>query len=204
MKNVSQLLSIRLALAVAASLAASPTSSHAQGASATISDVAGSGVFDYTITLLNTGSDNLNSFWYGWTTSGNNLPIGHNPTSAGNTLGWANTLDGNSIMWINSSGTALAPGQSGTFTFVSTATPSAITTSPSGDSVAYVNGITFTQNNPGDSTPVFSPTLVSAPEPSSVSLLVAGLFGLAGLSRWTVITRKLRRRSKLLGIKSNG
>ena len=185
MKNVSKLLSIRVALVVAAGLAASTTSSLAQGATATISDVAaGGGVFDYTILLQDTGSTSLNSFWYAWTTSGNNLPLGHNPTRAANTLGWANDLDGNSIQWVNSTGTALAPGQSGTFTFVSTATPSAITTSPSGESVAYVNGITFTQDNPGDSTPVFSPTLVAAPEPSPVSLLTAGLFGLAGSFGW--------------------
>jgi len=203
MKNVSKLLSIRVALAVAAGLAASTTSSHAQGATATISDVAaGGGVFDYTILLQDTGSTSLNSFWYGWTTSGNNLPVGHNPTTAANTLGWANTLDGNSIKWINSSGTALAPGQSGTFTFVSTATPSAITSSPSGESVAYVNGITFTENNPGDSTSVFSPTLVAAPEPSSVSLLMGGLIALIVLLKCPAASRKLRLTQKIAGVKS--
>jgi hypothetical protein len=189
MNNEPKLTSIRLALAVAAGLAASTVSSHAQGATATISGVAaGGGIFDYTITLLNTGSDSLNSFWYGWTTSGNNLPTGsEEPTTAGNSLGWANDLDNNSIKWINSSGTALAPDDSGTFTFASTATPTTITTSPSGESVAYVNGITFTQNNPGDSTPVFSPTLVAAPEPSSVGLFIVGSLGLLA-SGW----RKLR------------
>jgi hypothetical protein len=95
-------------------------------------------------------------------------------------------------MWINSSGTALAPGQSGIFTFISTSPPTQITTSPSGESVAYVGGIDFSENSPGDSTPAFSPTLVPAPEPSSVSLLVASLVGLAGLSRWSAASRKLR------------
>ena len=188
--------SLQLAFAVAAGLAASIASVHAQGAMATISDVPAGSAFDYTVILQNTGSTSLNSFWYGWTTSGNNLPVGHNPTTAANTLGWADTLDGNSIEWVNSTGTTLAPGQSGTFTFVSTATPSAITTSPSGESVAYVNGITFTENNPGDSTPVFSPTLVAAPEPSAVSLLTAGLFGLAGLSGWRAVSRKLGGQQK--------
>jgi hypothetical protein len=203
MKNVSKLLSLRLALAlaVAAGLAASTTSSHAQGATATISDVAaGGGVFDYTILLQDTGSTSLNSFWYGWTTSGNNLPS--NPTGAGNTLGWASDLDRNSIQWVNSTGTALAPGQSGTFTFVSTATPSAITTPPSGESVAYVNGITFTENNPGDSTSVFSPTLVVAPEPSSVSLLMGGLIALIILLKCPAASRKLRLTQKIAGVKS--
>jgi len=197
MNNVSKFPSLRLALALAAGLAASTTCSHAQSAIATISDVPSGSVFDYTIVLQNTGSLNLNSFWYGWTTSGNNLPS--NPTTPGNSRGWGNSPDGNSIMWINSSGTALAPGQSGTFTFISTSTPAQITTSPSGESVAYVNGIDFSQNSPGDSTPVFSPTLVPAPEPSPVSLLMAGLCGLAGLSGWSTASRKLRLTPKSVG-----
>jgi hypothetical protein len=181
MNNKPKSILIRLALMVAAVLAASAISSHAQSASGTISDVAaGGGVFDYTITLTNTGSVDLNSFWYGWTTSGNNLPTGHNPTSAGNSLGWANDLDGNSIQWENSSGTMLLPGQSGIFTFASTATPSAITTAPSGESVVYVSGTgpqTFQENDPGVASPAFSPTLVVVPEPASFSLLIVGSLG---------------------------
>jgi hypothetical protein len=69
----------------------------------------------------------------------------------------------------------LAPGNSASFTFVSTSTPSAITTSPSGESVAYVHGIDFSQGAAGDSTGVFSPLLVAAPEPSSLALLGLGL-----------------------------
>jgi hypothetical protein len=175
-----KLFSICLALAVAAGLAASTTSSQAQGAIATISGVQAGGVFDYTILLQNTGSTTLNSFWYGWTIGVFNLPA--TPTSPANSLGWGNTVSGNSIMWANSTGSALAPGQFGTFTFVSTSTPTQITTSPSGESVAYVNGITFSENLPGDSTPVFSPTL-AVPEPSSLGLLATGLFVLAGWFR---------------------
>jgi hypothetical protein len=196
MKKVSKLLSIRLTLAVAAGLAASTVSSQAQSATATISDVAaGGGVFDYTIKLQNTGTTSLDSFWYAWTLSGNNLSTAiSNP---GSSLGWVDTaLEGNtSISWEGNSGDALAEGQSATFTFDSTETPSAITTSPSGESVAYVNGTgpsTFEQNDPGVASPVFSPTLVAAPEPSSVSLLMAGLFGLAGFPIWSAASRKLR------------
>jgi hypothetical protein len=166
--------SICLALTVAAGLLASAISGHAQGAVATISDVPSGGGFNYTIVLQNTGSTNLNSFWYGWTASGNNLPS--IPSSPGNSLGWGNSLFGNSIEWVNSSGTALAPGSSGTFTFFSTSTPAAITTAPAGESVAYVHGITFSQGVPGDSTGIFSPVLT--PEPSSVALLAVGSLGL--------------------------
>ena len=168
--------SIRFALLAVAGLLGSAVSSHAQGAVATISAVPVSGGFDYTILLTDTGSGNLNSFWYGWTTSGNNLPsIPSGPT---NSLGWGNSVVNNSIEWVNSSGTALTPGNSGTFFFFSTSAPTAMTNSPSGRSVAYVNGIELNQGVAGHSTPVFSPTLVPAPEPSSVALLAVGALGL--------------------------
>jgi hypothetical protein len=154
---------MRLSLLVAAGLAAAAVSGRAQSATATISEVASGNSFAYTITLQNTGSVALNSFWYGWTTSGNNLPS--NPSNAGNSPGWANDLSGNSIMWINSSGTALAPGGSATFTFISESSLSAITAAPSGESVAYVGGIDFSQAKAGDSTPVFSPALAGGSLP---------------------------------------
>lgn len=171
-----------IALAAAAALAGSIESTRAQSATATISDVpAGGGIFDYTIILQNTGSQNLNSFWYGWTQSGNNLPS--NPSNAGNSLGWANNLDGNSIEWQNSTGTALSPGQSATFTFQSTSTLTDMTTPPAGESVAYVGTIDFSQGSAGDSTPVFSPTIAPVPEPATIALVAVGFPLLAGSSR---------------------
>lgn len=186
----SNLIRFALVLALAAGLAASTVSGHAQGATATIFGVPDGANYDYTITLQNTGSSSLNGFWYGWTGSGNNLPS--NPTSAGNLLGWANILDNNSIRWQNSTGTALLPGHSGTFTFVSTSIPAAITTPPSGGSVAYNGTIDFSQGLPGDSSPAFSPVLVPAPEPSSLALLAAGLLVMAGSGRWLAVARKSR------------
>ena len=189
MKNLLKLIPHRLALAIAAGLAASTVSSHAQSATATISDVAVTGGYDYTITLRNTGTYNLNGFWYGWIQYLNDLPS--IPTSAGNSLGWADTVAGNSIQWANSTGTALAPGQSGTFTFMSTSTPAQMTAGIAGESVAYVNGITGSQGPAGDSTGIFAPTLVPAPEPSSLGLLLAGLLGVG------MVSRKLRPASRL-------
>jgi len=188
MNNQPKPTSIRFTLAVVAGLVASAVSSHAQSATATISGTPVSGGFNYTILLHNTGSDSLNSFWYGWTTIGNNLPS--NPSVAGNSLGWANILDFNSIQWENSTGAPLSPGQTATFTFFSTSTPTAITTSPSGESVVYESGTgpqSFLQGVPGSASPVFSPTLVAAPEPSSLALLTIGSLGLLA-SGW----RKLR------------
>ena len=189
MKKLSKLTSIRLVIAIAAGLATSTFSSQAQSASATISGVLVGGSYDYTITLLNTGTYNLNSFWYGWIQFLNDLPS--IPTSPANSLGWANTVAGNSIMWQNSTGTALAPGQSGTFTFISTSTPAEMTAGIAGESVAYVNGITFSQGVAGDSTGIFAPTLVAAPEPSSLGLLLTSALGL-----WVAV-RKLQPASRL-------
>jgi hypothetical protein len=192
MNPPSKLLSFRLAFAVAAGLAASTTSSHAQSATATISGVPVAGVFDYTIVLKNTGATPLEGFWYAWTTSGNNLTA--NITSPGSSLGWTDTaLAGNtSISYQGNGGNALAPNQSATFTFDSTETPAQITTSPSGESVVYTGTIGFNQGIPGTSSPVFSPTLVAAPEPSPAGLLLIGLFALTGLSRRPAVSRKLR------------
>lgn len=188
MNSMIKLTSIRLAIAVAGALGAATISSHAQSASATISGVQAGSDWDYTITLQNTGTTQLDSFWYAWTQGGNNLST--DPTSAGNSLGWANDLDGNSIMYEGSAGDPLAAGSSATFTFVSTEDPTAITTSPSGESVAYVNGIDFSQGSAGDSTGIFSPTLVSTPEPSAMALAALGGCGL-------ILTKIYKRRLKV-------
>jgi len=183
--NKSKFNSLCLVLPVITGLALSAVSGRAQSASATISGVPAAGGYDYTIVLDNTGTYDLNSFWYGWIQFQNDLPS--NPSSAGNSLGWANNLDGNSIQWVNSTGTALAPGQSGNFTFFSTSTPAQMTAGIAGESVAYVGGIDFSQGTAGDSTGIFSPTLVATPEPSSAALLAIGSLGLLAAG-W----RKLR------------
>jgi hypothetical protein len=179
-----------IALALAAGLALSAVSGHAQSASATISYATAGANYDYTITLFNSGSTDLEGFWYGWTQDGNNLPS--DPTSAGNSVSWANDLDGNSIMWQGGSATELAPDHSATFTFVSSSSPTAITDAPSGESVAYVGDIDFSQGSPGDSTGVFSPVLI-VPEPSSLALLAAGMGTFAFWLRSRVAAGKVVR-----------
>jgi hypothetical protein len=177
MKKMIKLTSIRFALAVAGGLAMSVVSTHAQSAIATISGVQAGSDWDYTITLENTGNVALEGFWYAWTLEGeNNLSAGiSNP---GSSLGWTDTeLEGNtSISYQGGSGDALGIGDSATFTFDSTETPAEITAGTSGESVAYEGTIGFNQNEPGTSTPVFSPELVSTPEPSTFALLGAGSF----------------------------
>jgi hypothetical protein len=184
MNKNPKLISLRFILALAAGLAASNISSHAQSGTASLSGVPATGGFNYTLTLNNTGATVFNSFWYGWTTGGDNLPSV--PSGATNNLGWGNLVSGNSIMWINSTGTALASGHSGVFGFFSTSTPTQMTAGIAGESVAYVNGIDFSQGVPGSSTGIITPSLV-VPEPSSFALLMAGSLGLLAAG-W----RKLR------------
>src|SRR5579862_5633410 len=189
---ISKMNSIRLLLTVAAVLAAAAVSSHAQSATATISWVAAGNSYNYTVTLKNTGAVALNSFWYGWTASGNNLPSV--ASNAGNSVGWGSQVSGNSIQWMNNSysyygntyyyGTSLAPGATATFTFVSTSSPSAITASPSGESVAYVGGIDFSQGKAGDSTPAFSPTLVTPNSTPAVPSVTATISAVAAGSSY--------------------
>jgi hypothetical protein len=64
-----------------------------------------------------------------------------------------------------------------------------MTAGASGESVAYAGAIDFTQNSPGDSSPVFAPTLSPVPEPSTLSLLAIGLAGWSAAG-W----RKLRQK----------
>lgn len=184
MKN--SLKSLTLLLAAVMGLAVSTLSTQAQTATATIFGVQNGANWDYTITLVNTSSTlSLNGFWYGWIQFENDLPT--SPTAAGNSLGWANGLDGTSIQYQNSTGTALGPNQSATFTFVDASSPTAITAGISGESVAYTGIIDASQSSPGDSTGIFSPVLI-VPEPSTWGLLGVGLMTVAGfkLRRTTV------------------
>jgi hypothetical protein len=166
-------------------------SSHAQSATATISDTEVGSDWDYTITLDNTSAPgvSLDGFWYAWTDSGNNLASA--ASDPANSLGWTSTVfNSTSIQFQGGTGDALAAGDSATFTFESSDTPSEITESPSGESVAYEGTIGFDEGIAGNSSPVFSPTLVSTPEPSSVALVGIGCVGLV-LTKRTKLWRSV-------------
>jgi hypothetical protein len=180
--------SIRSAFMLAGVLAASALSSQAQNtltATAKLSDVPSGGAFNYTLTLQNTGSVGINSFWYGWIQGVFNLPVaGSSLQNIQNSLNWTPIDSGNSIQFENLSGSALAAGASATFTFTSTAAPGSFITdtlSRPVASVAYASPTgpsTFGQSINGVASDPIPTTLVPAPEPSSTDLAVGG-FALA-------------------------
>ena len=183
----TKLIPLGLSLAVAGALAASTSSSHAQDvlATGTFTDVAGGGgVFDYTVTLDNTGTEAIQSFWLGWVPGAFEVA---SPTAVGNNLGWTSTVDGNSVQYGGTSGTALGIGDSGTFTFDSTTTPAAIIaeTGRAGESTVYgVNDPNqFDLSLAGQSANTETFGLTAAPEPSSYAILALGSLGLLGILR---------------------
>jgi hypothetical protein len=165
------LISICFPLAVVTSLVVSAASIHAQDVNVTgsLTYVAGTGgVFDYTLTLSNAGPEAIESLWLGWIPGLFDIA---QPTITGNTPGWSSVLDGDSIQYGGTSGTALASGASATFTFESTSTPAQFQSGTAGPSTVYgVNDISqlSLSLSPQD-TQVFTPTVVSSSVPISTA-----------------------------------
>lgn len=153
----------------------------ADSATALITDTSlGGGEFDYTIKLTDTGSGNLETFWFGWVPGEDFMPVA--PTNIVSPTGW-NALvtggggsDGYAIQWQTANSSTpvpLTPGATDTFVFESTATPAQILgdspfypTTPVLTSFVY-NGAPF--SDPGLEFQV-------APEPSTSKLFLGGCF----------------------------
>ena len=185
----------RFAVVATAGLAASSLHAQTISASATLAETGTSGSeFDYTLTLDNTGTVPINALWYGWVQGHFDLPS--SPTSITALSGWSGDADGDSIQFENGTGSAIAPGSFGTFTFESTFGPAAMTSgttggTATGNSVVYASASgpsTFGESQPGVSSGPFVPTLQAVPEPSTFGLLATGL---TGMSFWMA-----KRRSK--------
>ena len=141
----------------------------------------GGGVFDYTITLNNTGTTPIETFWFAWVPGQDYLATV--PTNIVSPTNWSAIItgpgggsDGSAIQW-KTSLNPLATSSSLTFSFESTDTPAAIAgnsvffpTTPVGTSFVY-SGAPFV----GTSDQF---VVQSVPEPSTVALLLIGVLGL--------------------------
>ena len=154
-------------------------------ASATISSTQlGPSSYQYSLTLTNTGTTNIGTFWFGWIPGYDLLPS--HPTSFSAPPGWT-PMDAHdffgvaSAQWVNTT-TPLQPGHSlSGFGFDSPDSPTALAgTDPFGFpikySYVYIGG---PETDPGF---LLTPTTVAAPEPA-MGLLI-------GLPAMSLLRRK--------------
>jgi hypothetical protein len=182
-----------MALAIG-SLLATPASA-ATSANAVITDMPDGTNFDYTISLTNTGTTTIGTFWFAWVPGQDFMQT--SPTNIGQPSGWQNLIthdgagDGFAIQWkASAAGNDLAAGGSATFTFTSSDTPAMI----AGDSSFFpgtpvLTSVLYHTTPFSDAGTTFLVTVGAAavPEPSSLAL---GLVAVVGSLAW----RRLRRR----------
>ena len=149
-------------------------------ATATISAVPDGVNFDYTISLTNTGSSNIGTFWFAWTPPG--MPIEYDflpssPVSTSEPTGWAGPASfgfpGYSIEYYNVSGSLIGPGQTGTFGFTSPDSPTTL----QGTTFGFPRTTSFIYAGAPEvgSTAQVNPVFV--PEPSASALLAIAFSG---------------------------
>jgi hypothetical protein len=175
-------------LSVAAGLGLFAISTHAQDVEVTGSLSFGpavNGTYGYTLTLTNTGSEAVESLWLGWQPGSFNIA---SPTDAGNNLGWASTVDGNSVQYGGSpSETLLASGSSAIFTFDSTSKPSQFMSGMAGPSVAYgVDASQFAFEGDSLHSVEFSPTVPAGPPTALASAQFTDLSVGGGEFKYTI------------------
>ena len=141
-------------------LATFPAAASGISASATYTatpDAVKGGVYDYSLTLTNTGATNIGEFWFAWVPGAGFLSAV--PSAVGSPAGWTETQTnaGAAIQWIDNA-TPLAAGQSLTgFTFASTETPAQLLTPYAGtgtgagdaQTTSFVYVVTKTATDPG-------------------------------------------------------
>jgi len=168
-------------------------SSSAQAAlmaTATLSTNQTSAPFNYTLTLHNTGTTNIGSFWFAWIPGEDFLPT--TPTGLVKPANWfaflngGGAMDGHSIEFIDN-GTLLAPGASLTgFGFTSNDSPTKL----AGKSPFYTStpaGTSFVYGGAPLSDAGYQFTVSVVPEPPSLALAAIG-----GLLSWTALRKRTR------------
>lgn len=162
--------------------------------SGTISAQADGPNFQYTITLTNASASSqpIGTFWFSWV-PGKDF-MGTSPMDVLSPNGWADKIthggstDGYAIQWVAGSGSAIQPGNSLTFSFVSTeAPPTLYGDSPFYPGTSDLTAFVYHAGPFSDSGVKF--LLTPVPEPAS-----AGLFALGGLFAPAWLRSRKRKR----------
>jgi hypothetical protein len=167
------------AAAIAGLTLLTPTARAGDSASAVLSATPAMGGYLDQITLDDTGSTNLGSFWYSWIPGVDYMSV--SPTNVQSPTGWGDTIthtgpsDGYAIQWVNNSGPALTAGNSlSGFSFNTTLAPSTLASPPNNYAYVY-QGVPET---PPDTSGAFLEVSVVTPEPAALALLGAATLGL--------------------------
>ncbi len=190
----------RILLSVFASLAIGTTLFGSEAATGIVNlkSTSGSGAnqtFTYAVTITDTGTTNISSFWYSWLPPDNFYDfLVSKPTAEVSPSGWIATLEGtnngttddNSILWTTTSA-PLTPSKSLTFDFTTTDDFASVTgaSTPYGYPRGYSYIYSGAPEAPGDSGALLNVAAGSStpvPEPASVGILAAGA-GLLALRR---------------------
>jgi hypothetical protein len=158
-------------------------------ATATISSAPDGANFDYSILVKDTGTTNIGTFWFAWTPPGQPFEYDFLPSAPLATIqptGWVaptpSGIPGYSIEFYNVSGTAITPGQTGTFGFTSSATPAQLM----GTSIGFPITTSFIYTGFPEVGAAAQVGPVFVPEPTS--FLLAAMAGLscafAARQRW--------------------
>jgi hypothetical protein len=196
--NVRAKYSTKLLLLLVVFLAAS-VSIRANGldATATYTDMMVSpGVFQYDLTLTNTGTTTIGTFWFSWIPGAGFMAV--SPTNVMSPAGWTAMITNSfAIQWTNPSPLAMGDSVTG-FMFDSTMTPAQFLGTFPGPGLGMGDPITTAFlyiaapfADPGAQITAMPAAVVGTPEPSSLSLaaIAMGLLALAaGISRKRVVS----------------
>lgn len=180
-------------LAVASMLSASPSRANLAASAQVTATQLGGGEYQYDITLNDTGTTNVGTFWFSWVPGLDFMSV--SPTSILSPTGWVDAIthggatDGYAIQWIDD-GAALSAGNSlAGFQFDSTLTPAQLAAAspinsafPTTTSFVYI-GKPFA--DPGSQF-VASVTPTATPEPGTLAIAALGLGLLAIFRRSTI------------------
>lgn len=181
---------MRIALALFTSILAAGTASAAQLATGVITQTGTTGSdFNYSVTLTDSGSDSIGTFWYSWI-PGQDYMASSPVAPVASPAGWSAIIthggasDGYAIQWIaDSVASEISPGGELTFSFVSPDDFAAITgTSPYYAGAPVGTSFVYSGGPFSGSSDRF---IVSAPEPGCISLLAFSAMG--------ILNRRLRR-----------